>query len=258
MPPHSRFSRALAFSAAFALPATAQAEEITVFAAASLKTALDEIAAGWSAETGHSAVISYGSSGTLAKQIQSGAPADLFLSAATNWMDVLEEEALIDPASRADILGNTLVLVAHGAAAPVEIGAGFDLAERLREGKLAMGLLDSVPAGQYGKEALTSLGIWEAVEPKVAQVENVRAALALVASGEAPYGIVYASDAVAGDAAGDDVTVVGAFPEDSHKRIVYPAAVTATAKPEAKAFLEVLGTEAADAVFAAQGFTVPK
>ena len=248
----------LGLALALALPTSAQAEEITVFAAASLKTALDEIAATWTAETGNAAVISYGSSGTLAKQIQSGAPADVFISAATNWMDVLEEEMLIDPATRTDILGNTLVLVAHGASEPVEIGPGFDLAERLGDGKLAMGLLDSVPAGQYGREALTSLGVWDAVEPKVAQVENVRAALALVASGEAPYGIVYASDAVADDAAGDDVTVVGTFPADSHTPIVYPAAVTATARPGAQAFLDALTTEAADAVFAAQGFTVPK
>lgn len=249
----------LALAAALALPAGARAAEITIFAAASLKNALDEIAAGWSAETGNKATISYGSSGTLAKQIIEGAPADLFISAASNWMDKLEEAKLIDPASRVDLLGNTLVLVAHGKdAAKVEIGPGFDLAGLLGDNKLAMGLLDSVPAGQYGKEALTSLGIWPAVEPKVAQVENVRAALALVATGEAPFGIVYASDAVAGDAAGDAVSVVGVFPAESHKPIVYPAAVATGAKPEAAAFLETLKSETSATVFAKQGFIVPK
>jgi len=218
----------LALAAALALPAGARAAEITIFAAASLKNALDEIAADWSAETGNTATISYGSSGTLAKQIIEGAPADLFISAASNWMDKLEEAKLIDPASRVDLLGNTLVLVAHGKdAAKVEIGPGFDLAGLLGDNKLAMGLLDSVPAGQYGKEALTSLGIWPAVEPKVAQVENVRAALALVATGEAPFGIVYATDAHAEPR----VSVVGTFPDDTHPPIVYPVALTTQARP---------------------------
>ncbi len=238
-----------------ALPIAAQAEEITVFAAASLKNALDAIAADWQAETGTAVVISYAGSSALAGQIQQGAPADLFVSAAVNWMDALEEENLIKPETRIDLLGNTLVLVGHGDAAPVEIGPDFDLAGLLDGGKLSMALVDSVPAGQYGKAALESLGVWSAVEADVAQSENVRAALALVATGEAPYGIVYGSDAIADDEATDDVTVVGTFPPESHDPIVYPAAVVATsARPEAEAFLDYLSSDAADAIFTGQGF----
>ena len=236
------------------------AGEITVFAAASLKNALDEIATQWQAETGNTVVISYGGSSALAKQIQQGAPADLFISAAVNWMDTLQQDKLIIDATRRDLLGNQLVLVGFGKdAAPVEIVPGFDLAGLLGDGKLAMALVDSVPAGQYGKEALTTLGVWEAVEPKVAQAENVRAALALVATGEAPYGLVYASDAIADDKADDKLAVVGTFPADSHMPIIYPAAVLATSgKPEATAFLDSLSSGAATAVFEGQGFTVLK
>ena len=243
---------------ALTLPAAAMAEEITVFAAASLKTALDRVAADWQAQTGHRVVISYAGSSALAQQIQQGAPADLFISAAVNWMDWVEEEGLIVPETRRDLLGNALVLVGYGSdAAAVEIAPGFDLAGLLGDGKLAMALVDAVPAGQYGKEALITLGVWDAVEPYVAQAENVRAALALVASGEAPYGIVYASDAIADDAAGDTVAIVGTFPADSHAPIIYPAAVVAdSAKPEAAAFLDYLSTDKGDAVFVGQGFTV--
>lgn len=250
----------LATALTLALPAAAMAAEITVFAAASLKNALDAIAADWQAETGNTVVISYGSSSALAKQIQEGAPADLFISAAVNWMDVLQDDKLIIDASRRDLLGNQLVLVAFGKdAAPVDIASGFDLAGLLGDGKLAMGLVDSVPAGQYGKEALTTLGVWDAVEPNVAQAENVRAALALVATGEAPYGIVYASDAIADDRASDSLAVVGTFPADSHKPIIYPAAVVAAStKPEAAEFLESLSSDAATAIFEDQGFTVLK
>lgn len=247
---------ALSLTTALALPGTARAEEITVFAAASLKTALDAIAAVWQADTGNTVVISYGGSPALAKQIQQGAPADLFLSASKAWMDKLAETNLIRPETRKNLLGNTLVLVAAGkGAAPVEIKPGFDLAKLLGGGKLSMAMVDSVPAGQYGKESLEKLGVWAAVKASVAQSENVRAALILVAKGEAPYGIVYASDAIADDAAGDRVTVVGTFPADSHKPIVYPGAVLAgSAKPAAAAFLDHLSSEAAGAVFKDQGF----
>ena len=244
---------------ALAIPAAASAEDVTVFAAASLKDALDAVAVQWSEETGNTATISYAGSSALAGQIQEGAPADVFVSAAVNWMDTLEEAGLIEPDTRVDLLGNTLVLVAYGAdAAPIEIGPDFDLAGLLDGGKLSMALVDSVPAGQYGRAALESLGVWQAVEPSVAQAENVRAALALVATGEAPYGIVYGSDAVADDEAGDDqVSVVGTFPEGSHDPIVYPAAVVATSeKPEAQAFLDYLSSDAADATFAGLGFTI--
>ncbi len=243
-----------ALAATHGLSASAGGKEITVFAAASLKDALDTIAADWQSATGVRVAISYGASSALAKQIEEGAPADLFISAAVNWMDVLNEGGLILAGTRRDLLGNTLVLVAHGAGlAPVAIGPGFDLADLLGDGRLAMALVDSVPAGQYGKEALTTLGVWDSVEASVAQSENVRAALALVALGEAPYGIVYGSDAVAEDR----VTVVGTFPESSHRPIIYPAAVVAVSgKAEAVAFLEALSGDAADAVFKAQGFAV--
>lgn len=248
-----------ALLASLALPATAQAAEITVFAAASLKTALDPIAADWQKATGNSVVISYDSTAKLAKQIEQGAPADLFISASQNWMDTLSDENLINTDSRKDLLGNTLVLVASGKAAPVEISKDLDLKALLGDGKLSMATVDSVPAGQYGKEALETLGLWSSVKANVAQSDNVRAALALVAAGEAPYGIVYGSDAIADDEAGDKVTVIGTFPEDSHKPIVYPAATLASStQPEAQALLDALSSEAAAAVFTAQGFTVLK
>lgn len=235
-------------------PARAGAVEITVFAAASLKTALDEIVAGWEAATGERAIVSYAGSSALARQIEQGAPADLFISASRDWMDALEAGGHIRAETRQDLLGNALVLVAHGQAAPVEIAPGFDLSGMLGEGRLAMALVDSVPAGVYGRAALSSLGVWEAVEPKVAQTDNVRAALALVSAGEAPMGIVYRTDANAED----NVTVVGTFPPESHPPIVYPAAVTAeSAEAEtATAFLDYLSGEQARAAFEGQGFVV--
>ena len=224
--------------------------DVTVFAAASLKTALDRIAADWTAQTGTPVTLSYGGTPALAKQIAEGAPADIFLSASTAWMDDLEAKALIQPATRRDLLGNRLILVAHGAATPVSIDASLDLSGLLDGGKLSMALVDAVPAGQYGKEALQSLGLWSGVEASVVQSENVRAALQLVALGEAPLGIVYASDAMAEPR----VTVVGAFPAESHSPIVYPAALTVTAGGEAAAFLDHLAGPSAMAVFQANGF----
>lgn len=245
---------ALAALMGLSLAAPARAEEVVVFAAASLKTALDEIAAEFRAETGHEVVISYAGSNQLAQQILQGAPADIFLSSAVNWMDVVEEAGLVVPGQRRDLLGNRLVLIAHGTgAAAVNLEPGFDLAGLLGEGWLSMAMVDAVPAGQYGKAALQTLGLWEAVAPQVAQSENVRAALALVATGEAPYGIVYASDAVAGEA----VTVVAEFPEGSHAPIVFPAALlTGAADAADAAFFNALSSEAADATFAAQGFKI--
>ena len=241
------------------MPTMAQADEITVFAAASLKTALDAVATDWQAKTGNTAVIAYAGSPALARQIQAGAPADIFISASTQWMDVLAADDLILPDSRHDILGNTLVLVAHGRDAPsVTIAPGFDLTRLLGAGKLSMAMVDSVPAGQYGKQALETLGVWASVAPQVAQSENVRAALSLVALGEAPYGIVYASDAIADDGAGDQVSVVGTFPADSHKPIVYPAAVVkgSAHAGAAAGFMAHLSSDAGDAIFAAQGFAI--
>jgi molybdate transport system substrate-binding protein len=250
MPSHLALASVLAVT----LATPVVAEDVVVFAAASLKNALDAVAADFQTATGNTVTISYAGSNQLAKQIIEGAPADIFISAAVNWMDEVEKAGLVVPDSRSDLLGNTLVLIAHGKdAAPVVIGPGFDLAALLGDGKLAMAMIDSVPAGQYGKESLESLGVWAGVERSVAQSENVRAALALVSTGEAPYGIVYASDAVADE----NVTVVGTFPADSHKPIVYPVALmTGAADAADKAFLEALSADAADAKFAEQGFAV--
>jgi molybdate transport system substrate-binding protein len=246
-----------ALLAALLLATPAAADRVTVFAAASLKTGLDAIAAGWEEATGHEVVLSYAGTPQLAQQIEQGAPADLFLSASTDWMDDLQSKDLIRPDTRRDLLGNTLVLVAHGEAAPVAIGPGLDLPALLDGGRLAMALVDSVPAGIYGREALTSLGLWDAVAPQVAQSENVRAALALVSSGEAPLGIVYGSDAIAAREAGEAVSVLGTFPADSHSPIIYPAALVAGREgPAAAAFLDHLASPEARRVWEAQGFTV--
>lgn len=246
--------RMLAPVLALGLALPAAAEEVVVFAAASMKTALDQVAAEFTAATGHEVVISYAGSNALAQQIIQGAPADIFLSAAVNWMDEVEKAGLVVPGATVDLLGNRLVLIAHGGdAAPVEIAPGLDLAGMLGDGKLSMAIVDAVPAGQYGKAALENLGIWPSVEASVAQSDNVRAALVLVSTGEAPFGIVYASDAVADEG----VSVVGTFPADSHPPIVYPAALlTGAADAADRAFFEALSSEAANATFAAQGFVI--
>ncbi len=247
----NRFLATLAFVLSLAAAPAAAADRITVFAAASLKTALDRIAADWE---GAEVVLSYAGSSALARQIEAGAPADIFISASPDWMDALAGQGLIRPETRVDLLGNSLVLVRHGAgAAPVEIGADFDLLAALGDGRLAMALVDAVPAGIYGREALTALGFWDSVAARVAQADNVRAALALVALGEAPLGIVYATDA----RAEPRVSVAAVFPADAHAPIVYPAALTAEADPDSAGFLAYLQSEAARAVFAAEGFATP-
>ena len=247
---------ALAFGAGLALAASlapaARAAEVTVFAAASLKNAMDEIAAAWEAESGDVARVSLAGSSALARQIQQGAPAEVFISANTDWMDRLEADGLLAEGSRMDLLRNALVLVAHGEAEPVAISPQLDLAGMLGEGRLAMALVEAVPAGIYGKAALESLGLWAAVAPQVAQTDNVRAALALVAAGEAPLGVVYATDAAAEDA----VSVIGTFPEDSHPPIVYPAARLAGAGEAAERFLAFLQGPQARAAFERQGFAL--
>jgi molybdate transport system substrate-binding protein len=243
----------LAFSSA-AIPARAQDSEPTlVFAAASLKNALDAAVADYTADTGKQVIVSYAASSALARQIEEGAPADVFFSADLDWMDYLEERNLIAPQSRVTLLGNDIVLVAPADSdMELTIEPGFPLAEALGEGKLAMALVESVPAGRYGKAALESLGAWDSVSANVAEAENVRAALQLVATGEAALGIVYTTDANAEPG----VRVVGTFPEDSHPPILYPVALTATAKPEAQAFLDFLTSEEARPLFEAQGFRV--
>ncbi|MFC2969144.1 molybdate ABC transporter substrate-binding protein [Acidimangrovimonas pyrenivorans] len=242
------------FSAVLAAPLPAAAADVVVFAAASMKNALDDFAARWQAETGDKVTVSYAGSGKLAQQILQGAPADVYVSANVGWMDEVEKAGLIARDGRKDILGNSLVLIAHGATTePVDIHSGFDLADRLGDHKLAMALVNSVPAGKYGKAALTSLGIWGAVEPKVAQADNVRAALALVSTGEAPYGIVYSTDAEADKG----VSVAGTFPADSHPPIIYPAALLKdAADPADRAFYDALSSDMAAKVFKTYGFTV--
>lgn len=233
-------------------PGTALAKDVLVFAAASLKTALDQVAADWRDRTGKQVTISYAGSSSLARQIEQGAPADLFISASSEWMDYLQSGDLIKAGSRRDLLGNRLVLVAHGVeAARIELDAKTDLAGMLGDERLAMALVDSVPAGVYGKQALMSLGHWDALSSKVAQTDNVRAALALVSSGEAPLGIVYASDAVADVG----VSVVAVFAQESHAPIIYPAAVAANSTSvDAQAFLEAMSGPGAAEIFRAQGF----
>jgi molybdate transport system substrate-binding protein len=225
-----------------------------VFAAASLKDALDAINAARADAGGKSAVISYAASSVLAKQIEQDAPADIFISADLDWMDFLAARHLIKPETRFNLLGNTLVLIASAnSTLEVKIEASFPLASLLGDGKLAMANTDSVPAGKYGKTALSRLGVWDGVKHKIAQAENVRAALALVSRGEAPLGIVYGSDAKADP----NVKVLGTFPADSHPEIIYPAAVLAKAKSaDAEGFLGYLKTPVAKDIFEAQGFTV--
>lgn len=247
---------ALASHAATPAIAAEPAAPLTVFAAASLKESLDEAAAAFGKASGQQVRVSYAGSSALARQIEQGAPADLFFSADLDWMDYLQQRGLIDAGSRRNLLGNSLVLVApaSGDTRPLRLGPGTDLLPRLgRNGRLALALTASVPAGKYAKAAFTSLGMWPALAPRVAEAENVRAALMLVARGEAPLGVVYASDAQAEPA----VRVVAAFPAGSHPPVVYPLARTsASTHPQADAFARWLATPAAARIFRQHGFTV--
>jgi molybdate transport system substrate-binding protein len=250
-------SVAAAWIASASLSGTALAQEkITVFAAASMKNALDAANAEWAKETGNEVTVSYAASSALAKQIEAGAPADIFISADLAWMDYVAEKKLIKEDTRSNLLGNRIVLVAPAdKSTPVEIKQGFDLAKLLGDGRLAMGAVDSVPAGKYGKAALEKLGVWSSVEAKVAGAESVRAALLLVSRGEAPYGIVYQTDA----AADPGVAIVGTFPEETHPPIIYPVSVlTSSVSPAAASYLEFLKSAKAVPFFEQQGFTVLK
>lgn len=231
-------------------------DKVTVFAAASMKNALDAANAEWARETSNEARVSYAASSALAKQIEAGAPADLFISADLAWMDYVAGKKLIKENTRTNLLGNRLVLVAPAdKATPVDIKQDFDLAKLVGDGKLAMGAVDSVPAGKYGKAALEKLGVWSSVEGKVAGAESVRAALVLVSRGEAPYGIVYQTDA----AADPGVKIVGTFPQDSHEPIIYPVAILSDSKsPVGAAYLEFLKSAKAAPFFEKQGFTILK
>jgi molybdate transport system substrate-binding protein len=240
----------------FATPAVAQSPGVLVFAAASLKNALDDASAQYQRDTGKYVSVSLAASSTLAKQIENGAPADIFISADLDWMDYLAKRNLIKPNTSKNLLANELVLIApKGSSAHVKIQPGFPLAKLLGGGKLAMADTAAVPAGKYGKAALQKLGVWQSVEGQIAQAENVRAALALVARGEAPFGIVYQTDATAEP----NVKVVGVFPEDSHPPIIYPAAITGSStNPDAAAFLAYLESPKARLFFEKQGFTILK
>jgi molybdate transport system substrate-binding protein len=241
--------------ALFAAAPAARAADLLVFAAASLKNALAEVDAGWAQSAAGKAAgvkTAFAGSSALAKQIEAGAPADLFISADLDWMDYLQKKALVRASTRGNLLGNAIVLIAPQAdAKPARIA---DLPKLLgQDARLAMADTNAVPAGKYGKAALERLKLWDAVAGRIAQAENVRAALALVARGEAPYGIVYATDA----AAEPNVRIADTFPADSHPPIIYPAAVlTGSTNPAAAAYLDYLHGPAAAAIFARSGFTV--
>ncbi len=233
----------------------ARADEVYVFAAASLTNALNEIAADYSAKTGQVVKVSFAASSTLAKQIERGAPAQIYASADLKWMDYLAQHKLIDTASRRDLLGNSLVLIAPSASPlpPTALTAKTDIAALAGSGRIATGNPDSVPAGIYFKQSMTRAGQWSKVAPKIAAAASVRAALALVERGEAPLGAVYATDA----AISHKVKVIGTLPDSLHDPIRYPFALVAGKEtPAARAFLAALSTPAAKAVFAKYGFTV--
>ncbi|MBV6417845.1 MAG: Molybdate-binding protein ModA [Steroidobacteraceae bacterium] len=227
-------------------------ESITVFAAASMTNVLQDLAPAFTKETGVAVTLSFGASSALARQIEAGAQVDAFISADEAWMDYLAARKLIMPASRRDIAGNALVLIAPADShVSLAIAPGFPLRAALGDGRLAVADPDTVPAGRYAKAALTQLGVWDSVKSRLANADNVRAALAFVARGEAPLGIVYATDA----RIEKHVQVVGVFPAATHAPITYPAAVPAGGKPGGAAFLGFLGSPAGAAVFARYGFT---
>jgi molybdate transport system substrate-binding protein len=235
-------------------PAAAQQRTVILFAAASLKNALDDISTAFTRETGVRVVASYAASPTLARQIEQGAPADVFASADLDWMDYGSQKKFVKDGTRMNLLGNKLVLIApkNSGIAEVGIGPGFDLAKLAGVGRIATADVRAVPAGKYAKAALEKLGAWDAAMPKLAMAESVRAALALVARREAVLGIVYETDAKVEP----NVKIVGVFPADSHPAIVYPVAATVTAKPEALGYLSFLRTTAAKMIFEQYGFTV--
>ena len=234
-------------------PATAEDKTLTVFAAASMKNALDDIDAAYTAKTSVKIVASYAASSALAKQIEQGAPADVFVSADTDWMEYAIDKKNVNAPTRVNLLGNRMVLIApkDSKIDNVTIGQGFDLAKLVGDGKIATADVTSVPVGKYAKASLEKLGAWATAEPKFAMTENVRAALALVARGEAALGIVYSTDA----RVEPGVKIVGTFPIDSHPPIIYPVAATSTAKPEAASYLAFLRSSAAKAIFEKYGFS---
>lgn len=241
------------------LAAPARAEEsqpeLLVFAAASLTNAFDEIGASYTRDTGQSVKFSYASSSALARQLEAGARADVFASADTEWMDYCQARDLIDRSTRSDLLSNRLVLIAPASSAvELKVAPGFALADALGGKRLATGDPEYVPVGRYARSALMSLGVWNDVADRLVRADNVRTALAFVSRGEAPLGIVYATDAKADEG----VRVVDTFPENTHLRIVYPVAATAGARDGARRFVESLRQPAARETFEKYGFiTLP-
>jgi molybdate transport system substrate-binding protein len=234
--------------------ATQAGDDVIVFAAASLQTALDDLTAPVQKATGVRMRISYAASSALARQIEGGAPAGVFISADLDWMNYVADRKLIRAESRVNLLGNQLVLVAtKGSKVSLKIAPGFGLAQALGRERIAVADPAAVPAGKYAREALTKLGVWDSVANKIAATENVRASLLLVSRGEAPLGIVYRTDAMVDPG----VVVVDTFPESSHAPIIYPAALTTAASPAAGKVLDYLKTPAARAVFDKHGFTMP-
>ena len=245
-------SRLLAILA-LAFASAAHGESLTVFAAASLKNALDDVATLYAKEKGTQPKIAYGASSALAKQIENGAPADLFVSADLDWMDYVEKKDLLASGTRRNLLGNRLVLISP-AKEPIKLqpAPGFPIAKALGRGRLAMADPNSVPAGKYAKAAFEKLGVWGEIANRVAPAENVRAALAFVARGEAPLGVVYQTDA----AVEPGVVIAGVFPEGTHPPIVYPVAALKSAGPPTAPFLEFLSSPQARRIFEKYGFAV--
>ena len=247
------FAAAVASTALFSFSAAAQEKPLTVFAAASMKNALDEVNAAYTQKTNTKVVVSYAASSALMKQIEQGAPADVFISADLDWMDYGSKAKVIKDDTRTNLLGNKIVLIApkDSKITNVTIGQGFDLAGLAGDGRIATGDVQAVPVGKYAKAALEKLGAWDKAAPKFAMAESVRAALALVARGEAALGIVYETDAKVEPG----VKIVGAFPADSHPPIVYPVAATAGARSNPADYLAFLRSAAAKAIFEKYGFT---
>lgn len=224
-----------------------------VFAAASLTNALGQVGDAYAAKTGKKIIFSFGASSTLARQIAASSGADMFVSADTKWMDYLQARDLIQPATRRDLLGNTLVLIApENSKTHISIKPHFALVKALNGGRLSMADPSGVPAGRYAKQALVSLGVWADVQRHIVPAENVRAALAYVARGETPLGIVYNTDALIEP----KVRVVARFPANSHTPIVYPVALTKDAKPQTRVFEKYLSSAKAKAIFEKNGFSV--
>lgn len=245
---------AAALALTLSLSPAGAARKVNVFAAASLKNALDEVSAAWTAGTGKETANTFAASSALARQIEGGAPADIFISADLDWMKYLADRKLIAAGSEVNLLGNQLVLVASAdSKAAVTIAPGFDLAGLLDGGKLALCDVKTVPAGKYAKAALEALNVWDKVQSNIAQAENVRAALKLVATGEAPAGIVYETDA----REEQKVKVLGTFAANTHPKIVYPAAlVAASNNADAKEFLDFLQSPKALDIFRDHGFII--